>query len=102
MPDLLTSRKVSVLDECADRMPGIPAGEVRPVTDTIVAACQALADSPCPVCFMPGGILDPGMVMCDDHENGPHPVVCWRCGAFSADRRGKAFERWQDACDSLG
>lgn len=60
---------------------------------TLVAACQALADSPCPVCT--GALYPDGNGGFGRKENCPH------CGDFPPDRRGKYAPTWQSACDGL-
>jgi hypothetical protein len=65
--------------------------------DLCIAACQALADSPCPVCC--GDYNDDGLWHQIDggYADGP----CHSCGDFPEDRLGHAFRDWQHACDAL-
>ena len=97
MPDLLTSAEVERMRiECV-----VEDGEPH---STIIAACQALADSPCPVCI-PGlpGRLPVGNTIPNEASRATFQFTtpCPHCGDFKPGRRGKAYERWQDACDSL-
>ena len=97
MPDTLTSAEVE-MGVYGDEHAG---GTLMPIEiATIKALAQSLADSPCPVCGPCGAFLEAGTMFVygppdDDIQPCPH------CKDFPEDRRGKAFEKWQDAVDSL-
>jgi len=64
-----------------------------------IAACQRLADSPCPVCQVQNknpDINPPGSVYTTSGFKD-----CPNCGGFPLDRWGKAFATKEAAIDSL-